>query len=49
MLDFAMGSGSTGAAAFRANRNFVGIELDEKYFNQAEEWLNQIQNFELVS
>lgn len=49
VLDFAMGSGSTGAAAFMANRNFVGIELDENYFNQAEEWLNQIQNFELVS
>ena len=49
VLDFAMGSGSTGVASLMLDRKFVGIELDEKYFNQAEEWLNQIQNFELVS
>ena len=44
-----MGSGSTGVASLMLDRKFVGIELDENYFNQAEEWLNQIQNFELVS
>ena len=49
VLDFVMGSGSTGTAALMLDRDFVGIELDEKYFNQAEEWLNQIKNFELVS
>lgn len=49
ILDFAMGSGSTGVASLMLDRKFVGIELDENYYNQAEEWLNQIQNFELVS
>lgn len=32
-----MGSGSTGVACINTNRNFIGIELDEKYFNIAKE------------
>lgn len=35
VLDNCMGSGSTGVACVRTNRNFIGIELDEKYFNIA--------------
>ena len=35
VLDFTMGSGSTGVACVNTNRHFIGIELDEGYFNIA--------------
>lgn len=43
VLDNCMGSGSTGVAALNTNRRFIGIELDEKYFNIAKE---RIEEFE---
>ena len=32
VLDNCMGSGSTGIACLNTNRNFIGIEKDDKYF-----------------
>ena len=37
VLDNVMGSGTTGIACVNTNRNFIGIELDENYFNIAKE------------
>lgn len=35
VLDFTMGSGSTGVACLNTNRKFIGIEMEEKYFDIA--------------
>ena len=35
-----MCSGTTGIAAVNLNRNFIGIEMDEKYFEIAEKRIN---------
>ena len=43
VLDFTMGSGSTGVAAKNLNRNFIGIEQDQKYFNIAKNRINELQ------
>tara|TARA_A100001035_G_C27697595_1_gene460903 strand:+ start:229 stop:1029 length:801 start_codon:yes stop_codon:yes gene_type:complete len=37
VLDNCMGSGSTGVAAVKLNRKFIGMESDEKYFTICEE------------
>ena len=37
VLDFTMGSGSTGVACLNTNRNFIGIEIQEKYCRIAKE------------
>ena len=44
VLDNCMGSGSTGVASINTNRNFIGIELDENYFNIAKERIEKAQN-----
>jgi len=40
VLDFTMGSGSTGVACKNLNRDFIGIELDQEYFKIAEQRIN---------
>lgn len=42
VLDFTMGSGSTGVACVNTNRNFIGIELNKEYFDIAEERLREV-------
>jgi len=42
VLDFTMGSGSTGVACLNTNRNFIGIEIQEKYSRIAKE---RIENY----
>ena len=42
VLDFTMGSGSTGVACLNTNRKFIGIELDEKYFNIAKNRIEKL-------
>ena len=41
VLDFTMGSGSTGVACVNTNRNFIGIELDEGYFEIAKKRIKE--------
>lgn len=52
VLDFTMGSGTTGVACVRTNRNFIGIEKDDVYFELAQNRINQElenhNNFEKV-
>ena len=42
VLDSTMGSGSTGVACINTSRRFIGIELDENYFNIAKERINGV-------
>lgn len=44
VLDFTMGSGSTGVACVNTNRHFIGIELDEGYFNIAKKRIEEAVN-----
>lgn len=44
VLDNCMGSGSCGVAAINTGRSFIGIELDETYFNIAKERIESVSN-----
>lgn len=44
VLDNCMGSGTTGVACVRTDRNFIGIENDERYFNIAKERIERERN-----
>ena len=41
ILDNCMGSGTTAIACINTNRNFIGFELDETYFDLANERINK--------
>lgn len=41
ILDPCMGGGTTGIAAIKTHRRFVGVEIEEKYFKIAEERIEQ--------
>lgn len=43
VLDFAMGSGSTGVACVNTDRDFIGIELDEQYYNIAKDRIEKAE------
>jgi len=44
VLDFTMGSGTTGVACVNLNRNFIGIEKDEEYFKIAKERIEKVKH-----
>jgi len=48
ILDPFMGSGTTGVACINTNRNFIGMELEEKYFKIAEHRIEQAKNLKLL-
>jgi len=43
VVDLTMGSGSTGVACKNTKRNFIGIEMDDKYFEIAEKRIKEAQ------
>jgi len=42
VLDFCAGSGSTGVACINTDRDFIGVEIDEKYFNIMKDRINKV-------
>lgn len=42
VLDNCMGSGTTGIAAIKLKRKFIGIEIEEKYYNISKERMNEL-------
>lgn len=47
VLDNCMGSGSTGIACLNTNRKFIGMELNEEYFEMAKERIDKRMNLEV--
>ncbi len=49
VLDFTMGSGTTGVACLKTNRDFIGIELDKEYYETAKRRINYQVSFNKLS
>ncbi len=49
VLDCFAGSGTTGVACVNTNRNFVGFEIDERFFNVAQKRIDDAENLKLQS
>jgi site-specific DNA-methyltransferase (adenine-specific) len=49
ILDSFMGSGSTGVACKNLNRNFIGIELDQNYFNIAKQRIESTTSKSIIN
>ena len=47
VLDNTMGSGTTGVACMNTQRNFIGIEMEEKYFNIAKDRIENANPLEI--
>lgn len=47
VLDCFMGSGTTGVACKKLGRDFIGMEIDEKYFKIAEERIKEVDKLDL--
>lgn len=45
VLDFTMGSGTTGVACKNTNRSFIGVEMDENYFQIAKDRINNTKGY----
>lgn len=43
VLDNCMGSGTTGVACIKTNRNFIGVEKEQKYFEIAQKRIKEIE------
>ena len=48
VLDPFLGSGSTGVACINTNRNFIGFELDENYFEIAKNRIEEAETKHLL-
>ena len=44
VLDNCMGSGTTGVACVNTSRNFIGIEMDDRYFEIAQKRIEDAKN-----
>ena len=45
VMDFCMGSGTTGEACLKTNRKFIGIEKDKDIYDLAYERLDKLKKF----